>query len=248
MLRNLWTIGSSLHSRVHDGTETSPKLADSLSSALFTTLPIWLWALSDRTAKMFLGPDTCKHSSITLATAACQDRNEAKFSGSFSPVTPVETVSWYRTERAREKCAVLQRTKPGMIHCPDRSISKAPVCTQYDASLSEGLLQKWTVSSLLFTLWNYATVFTAMEPKNSWLLFLYLRSFHFFLSPGRLSSGQQCGQTINGRLHYFQGVSFLPQSVFQVMPLIKNFCYYTKWKFKKFSFQTTYIPSIHLCN
>lgn len=41
---------------------------------------------------MFLGKDTCKHSSITLAVAACRDRNEAKFSGSFSLVTPVETI------------------------------------------------------------------------------------------------------------------------------------------------------------
>lgn len=119
MLRDFQVIGSSLYNCVHGVTESSSELADSSSSALFTTLPIWLWALSGRTGKMFLGPDTCKHSSITLATAACQDRNEAKFSGSFSPVTPVETISWYRTERAREKCAVLQRTKPGMIHSPD---------------------------------------------------------------------------------------------------------------------------------
>lgn len=66
-------------------------------------LPIWLWPLSDRTEKMFLGSDMCKHSSITLAMAACQDRIEARFSGSFSPVTLMETIPWYRTERAREK-------------------------------------------------------------------------------------------------------------------------------------------------
>lgn len=34
--------------------------------------------------------------------AACQDKNEAKFSGSFSLVTPVETIPWYRTERAKK--------------------------------------------------------------------------------------------------------------------------------------------------
>lgn len=94
-----------------------------------------------------------------------------------------------------------------------RSISKAPVCTQYDASLSEGLLQKWTVSSLLFTLWNYATVFTAMEPKNSCLsdsgFFILEVSIFFFPLVGFHQGSNVARQLMEDYIIFKESVSSL---------------------------------------
>lgn len=73
--------------RLDSGPNRNSPQANRLFIQCSSALPIWLWPLSDRTEKMFLGSDMCKHSSITLAMAACQDRIEARFSGSFSPVT-----------------------------------------------------------------------------------------------------------------------------------------------------------------